>query len=33
MNTACSAIFEDKSITADRAQACQLPDRDGQVVP
>lgn len=31
MNTACSTIFKDKSITADRAEICWLSDKDGEV--
>lgn len=31
MNTACSTIFKDKSITADGAEICWLSDKDGEV--
>ena len=31
MNTPCSTIFKDKSITADRAEICWLSDKDGEV--
>lgn len=32
MNNAGSAVFKDKSIITDRAELCQLSDKDVEVV-